>query len=147
MRAVAALITGLVTAAPLLTACDAGSSGANASCVGPYLDAHPPGERPGGPPPSVRAGGDLTVYGHWFTSTCNDTGQDHEPVRPLPPDTLTLTLPGARPGGSVPLGTFTPEGDELGFAVTIHIPAHTPTGVARVADGEGRTFRFHVAAS
>ena len=139
MRAIVALAAAL----PLLAACGSLEQGgtSNASCVGPYLDAHPPGAGYGGKPPTVHAGSDLTVYGHWFTSTCNDTNQAHDPLRALPPETLTLTLPGAE---ATPLGTFNPTGEDLGFEVTIHVPPDTPTGRALVTGEDGRTFRFHV---
>lgn len=141
MRTVAAIIVAL----PLLAACSTTSGGAaNASCAGPLLDAVPPGapydRTPG---PTVPAGAELTIYGHWFTSTCNDTSNAHDPMRPLPPETLTLTLPGA--ATPVPLGTFTPSGKDLGFRVTVHVPGDTPAGPAVVAGQEGRTFGFTVA--
>lgn len=101
-----------------------------ASCVGPHLNDQPPGGAFRGPTPTVNAGETLTIYGHWYTSTCNDTG-GHAPLVPLPPVHLTLTLPG---GAVEPLGTFTPAGQDLGFSTTVVVPAGTPAGTAKVSD-------------
>ncbi len=38
-------------------------------------------------------GDTITIYGHWYTTTCNDTG-GHDPLRPPPLVHLTLRLPG-----------------------------------------------------
>lgn len=52
---------------------------ASASCVAPYIDDQPPGGDFGAAPPTVAPGGRITVYGHFYTETCNDTGGD-EPL-------------------------------------------------------------------
>jgi hypothetical protein len=78
----------------------------------------------------VRPGGTLTVYGHWYTATCNDTGS-RDPVKPLRPVHLTLSLPGGENRG---LGVFTPGGRDMGFVVTVRIPANTRAGTATIRD-------------
>jgi hypothetical protein len=137
-----AAVSALVV--PMLVACGGSSSGgANASCVGPYLDDQQPGGRYGAPAPTVTTGETLTVYGHGYTSTCNDTGGD-DPQEPLAPVHLTLTLPGAR---VVPLGEFTPHGRDMGFKADVHIPRGTRGGTAMIRDDQTNpvTYRFKVA--
>src|SRR5262245_58437670 len=46
----------------------------SASCVAPYLDAVPPNAPSVAAASPVSPGDSLTFYGHWYTSTCNDTG-------------------------------------------------------------------------
>jgi hypothetical protein len=101
---------------------------ANASCVGPYLDDQPPGARFGTAAPTVSPGETLVVYGHWFTSICNDTG-GNDPVLPLAPVRLSLTLPG---GQIVPLGQFTARGPDMGFHVEVDVPAGARAGTATI---------------
>ena len=130
------------------TACGAtGGGNTDASCAQPYLDARPPGGTygPDGSVPSVPAGSTIRVYGHWFTTTCNDTG-GHAPLEPMDPVRLELTLPG---GSTRDLGTFTPSGDDLGFSTVVEVPAGTPEGRAGVGttSGEGAPFVFTVAAA
>jgi hypothetical protein len=84
---------------------------ASASCVGPYIDAQPPGGTFGADPPTVAPGGTITVYGHWYTSTCNDTG------------------------GNDPLEPLEPSGRSMGFAAAIRLPEDAPNGPATVDDG------------
>src|SRR5690348_14703904 len=71
--------------------------GVGASCIAPYVDDQPPGDPSGQEPARVVAPGDsLKLYGHWYTSTCNDTGgASSAPMEPLPPVHVTLTLPGS----------------------------------------------------
>ncbi len=78
----------------------------------------------------MHPGDGLVVYGHWYTSTCNDTGR-RDPLQPLPPVRLTLTLPGGR---VEPAGTFTPAGSDMGFHATVQIPADTRAGTATLSD-------------
>jgi len=103
---------------------------ASASCVGPYLNDQPPSGPFRGAIPTVRPGGTIRIYGHWYTSTCNDTG-GHDPLEPLRPVHLILTLPG---GAVEPLGEFTPGGRHMGFSTRVHIPAGAPAGSATVSD-------------
>ena len=126
-------------AALVLAGCGAASGGgsggggrAAASCVGPYLDDQPPGAavRGAAAPATVAPGATVTIHGHWYTSTCNDTG-GHDPLKPLPPVRLTLTLPG---GQVQQLGEFTPGGPDLGFSSPVQIPAGAARGTATVAD-------------
>ncbi len=102
----------------------------NASCVAPYLNDQPPNGSFRSPPLTVRPGDTVTVYGHWYTGTCNDTGT-HERVTPLRPVRLTLSLPG---GKTQRLGPFTPGGQDTGFVATMRIPAGTGTGTATIHD-------------
>ena len=108
---------------------------ASASCVAPYLD-HQPSSRLRASArdlaPTVGPGESITIYGHWYTSTCNDTG-GHDPLEPLPPVHLTLTLPG---GDVTQLGAFHPGGADMGFAVEVHVPPGTPAGAAQVRDDQ-----------
>lgn len=114
----------------LLAACGGSQGGSDASCVGPYVDDQPPGGAYGAPPPTVSSGGNLTLYGHWYTSTCNDTG-GNAPLKPLPPVRLTINLPG---GSVMHVGPFTPKGKDLGFSTTVQLPARTPAGIVTVND-------------
>ena len=109
----------------------AGDAHAAASCVGPYLDDQPPGGTFGGPAPTVRPGDSLEVYGHFYTRTCNDTGQDR-PLVALPDVRLTVTFPN---GDEVLLGPFTPGGRDMGFAATIEVPSDARAGEVMVTDG------------
>jgi hypothetical protein len=70
------------------------------------------------------------VYGHWYTETCNDTG-DNQPLCPLPDVTLTVTLPG---GDQTTLGPFQPAGPDMGFRAILTIPPDTGPGVVTVSD-------------
>jgi hypothetical protein len=118
----------------------------SASCAAPYLDAVPPTAPSASAATPVSPGDRLTIYGHWYTSTCNDTGNDtgaSNPLEPLPPVHLTLTLPG---GEVTDLGRFTPAGDDMGFSVVVEVPAGTPAGLATVRDDQEHpaTYTFHV---
>ena len=107
--------------------------GANvvASCNPPLLNDHPPGPGYSAPDSNVvRPGDTLTIYGHWYKLVCNDTGAS-DPIEPLPPVHVTLTLPG---GKTQPLGEFTPSGRDLGFTVHVLIPDDAPTGTATISD-------------
>ena len=124
-----------------------GGQAAGASCVAPYLDDQPPtgDAEPAAPAPTVHPGDSLRVYGHWFTSTCNDTG-GHDPYEPLPPVHLTVTFPG---GATQDLGEASPAGSDMGFSEVVRVPDGTPDGTATVrGDGElPTTYRFPVAAA
>ncbi|MGZ6590287.1 MAG: hypothetical protein ACXVDH_03480 [Nocardioides sp.] len=137
----------LIAALPLLAGCGSHGevAGGSASCVGPHLDAYPPGERGSDQRPIVAVGGEITVYGHWFTDVCNDTNHDIRPLTPLGPVAMTLTLPGN--GAPTPLGTFTPAGPDLGFSARVRIPQDAPAGAATVADEAGHTFTFRITAN
>jgi hypothetical protein len=138
-----AILGGASALLLLATACGGspGTRGAeNASCVGPYLNDQPPTGAFRGPVPTVRPGDTITVYGHRYTTTCNDTGGD-DPQEPLPPVRLTVTLPG---GVAQPLGEFTPAGDDLGFSTMVDVPANTPAGTATVRDDLQHTYTFSV---
>lgn len=136
---------GLVILMLLFSACsgpnDTGGTTA-ASCVGPYLSDQPPSGPFRGPVPTVVPGDAITIYGHWYTSTCNDTG-GHDPLRPLPPVHLTLALPG---GAVEELGEFNPKGQDMGFSTAVQVPAGTPAGTATVSDDQQypRTYRFKI---
>jgi hypothetical protein len=140
---------GWILLIPLLAACETTTTSNGqtaASCVGPYLDDQPRvGGRFGAPPPTVHPGEVLTVYGHWYTSTCNDTGEQ-DPLQPLPSVRLTLTLPG---GDTRRLGRHTPAGPDMGFSVSVRIPARAHNGSATISDdrgGAGRaTFKYTIA--
>ena len=92
--------------------------------------------------PSVSPGATITIYGHWYTSTCNDTG-GNDPLTPLSPVHLTLTLPG---GDVQELGEFNPSGQDLEFFTGVHVPAATRAGTATVRDDQQHpaTYRFKV---
>ncbi len=111
------------------------------SCVAPYLNDQPPDGVVGGPAPTVSPGGTLTVYGHWYTSTCNDTGQ-HAPLKALAPVHLTVTLPG---GAVEELGEFHPQGNDMGFSTTVRIPVGTPAGPADIHDDRAPEAHFQFA--
>lgn len=137
-------LVGAVAAVLLAAACaDSGNvrGGAAASCAGPYLNALPPSGGFRGPVQTVRPGDTLTVYGHWYTSTCNDTG-GHAPLKPLPVQ-LTLTLPG---GAVDHLGRFTGRGEDMGFTTAVRVPAGTSTGTAWIRDNRRypATYKFKV---
>lgn len=134
---------------PVLVACGspAGSGGqGSASCAQPYLNNQPPNGGTRAAAKSVRPGGSLTIYGHWYTSTCNDTSS-HDPLKALPPVHLTLTLPGGRVES---LGEFVPSGADMGFAASLRIPAGTHDGIATITDDQTpypASYRFVVAAT
>jgi hypothetical protein len=129
----------------LITGCGAsratgGTSGA--SCVAPYLNDQPPSGPFHGPTPTVAAGGTVTIYGHWYTTTCNDTG-GHDSLQAMPPVHLTLTLPG---GATTEMGQFTGHGQDMGFSTTVQVPGPTPAGTATIHDDQPHpaTFTFKV---
>ena len=129
----------------LTTACSqSGGAGedAAASCVGPYLNDQPPSGPFRGATPTVAPGEGLTVYGHWYAETCNDTGGD-EPLVPLKSVHLTLEL---SDGSVTELGEFEPRGGDVGFSATVSVPAGTPSWVATVSDDRSlpATFEFQV---
>lgn len=142
----------LVAALAVLLTCAAcgGTSGANgnaggaanASCVAPYLNDQPPSGPFHARVPTVSPGSVITIYGHWYTSTCNDTGGD-EPLKPLPPVHLTLTLPG---GEVEDVGELSAGGPDLGFSTEAHVPPTTPEGIATVRDDQEHpaTYTFKV---
>ena len=123
-----------------------GTSEANgtssASCAAPYLDDQPSSGQVRGPVPTVSPGAMVTIYGHWYTSTCNDTG-GNDPLMPLPPVHLTLTLPG---GDVQELGEFKPNGEDMGFSIDVRVPPDTRSGTATVGDDEQHpaTYEFKV---
>lgn len=123
-------------------ACGGVQTTSAASCVGPHLNDQPPNGAFRGPTPTVSPGQSLTIFGHWYTSTCNDTG-GHAPLEPLPPVHLSVTLPG---GAVEPLGTFTPTGQDLGFSTAVVVPTGTPTGTATVSDDRvyPATYEFEI---
>ncbi len=90
----------------------------------------------------MRAGDSVEIYGHWYTSTCNDTCRN-DPLVPLPDVELTLTLPGGQPQR---LGRFTPAGQDFGFNVTVHIPETARPGTATIKDDRSppAVYRFQV---
>ncbi len=138
----AATVSTLVAA--LLVACGSSPTGGS-KCLGPYLDDQPPSGRYGAPAPTASPGETLTIFGHWYTATCNDTGGS-DPLKPLAPVHLTLTLPG---GQTVPLGEFTPHGQDMGFNAEVHIPPGTSAGTATIRDDQRypETYRFKVRAT
>jgi hypothetical protein len=118
-------------------------AGEGASCVAPYLDSVPPDATSVAAAHPVRPGASVTVYGHWYTSTCNDTNHSHDPLRPLRPVHLTAIWPN---GEVQRLGTFTPAGRDMGFSVVVHVPREARPGTARIRDDQAHpsTYRFHV---
>ena len=146
----------LLVALPVLVACESkpsyhfraavdATSGGEASCVSPYLNNQPPDGPYIFPTPKLTPGQKITVYGHWYTPTCNDTGT-HDPVTPLPPVQLTLRLPG---GKTRRLGRFTPGGPDMGFSVLVRIPAASRQGTATIRDDRSpypAIYRFSIAA-
>jgi hypothetical protein len=138
------LVAMAVGALASLTGCGLPTSNGapNASCHGPYLNDQPHTGVFRGPPRTVSPGESFRVYGHWYTSTCNDTG-GQEPHQPLPPVHLTLVLPG---GAVQELGEFRPDGTDLGFSELVHVPAGTPAGTATVRDDreDPATYRFRI---
>jgi len=114
----------------------------SASCVAPYLDSVPPNTSTVEAAEPVAPGDSLTIYGHWYTSTCNDTGPG-DLLQPLQPVHLTLTWPS---GAVDDLGEFVPGGQDMGFSVVVQVPAGTPAGVAKVRDDQEypSTYRFRV---
>jgi hypothetical protein len=139
LRALGVLLILLSTAS---TESNGTGEGAAASCVGPYLNDWPPSGPFRAPTPTVAPGEGLTVYGHWYTNTCNDTGGD-EPLVPLEPVHLTLTLPD---GSVTELGEFEPHGNDMGFSTTVTVPPGTRSGVATVSDDRNlpATYEFNV---
>lgn len=138
---------GLMLVVPVLVACGANGTedraASSESCVGPYLDDQPPASRVfRGPRPTVSPGHSITIYGHWYAKSCNDTG-GHDPLQPLPPVRLTLTLPG---GHHQSLGRYTPGGPDMGFVATVLIPAANAYGTATISDDRDprATFRITV---
>ncbi len=117
-----------------------GTSGA--SCVAPYLNDQPPSGPFSGPTPTVSPGSTITIYGHWYTTTCNDTG-GHDPLKPMPPVHVTLTLPG---GAVEHGGELHPRGRDMGFSTALEVPAGTPAGTATVRDDQAppATFTFKI---
>lgn len=87
-------------------------------------------------------GATIKIYGHWYTSTCNDTG-GKDPLEPLTPVHLTLMLPGGIPQN---LGEFQASGQDMGFSVEVHVPAATRAGAATIRDDRQypATYNFQV---
>ncbi len=124
-------VVSVLALTPMLAACTGGSAGESSSCVAPYLDDQGPGGTYGGPAATASAGGALTVYGHWYTASCNDTNHGSDDHVPLPAVRLTLTLPDS---SSQDLGAFTPSGGDLGFHVVVQLPRTSVPGTASVTD-------------
>ncbi|WP_017935977.1 hypothetical protein [Nocardioides sp. Iso805N] len=129
---------------PLLAACSDTSSGQNASCRGPYLDDQSPTGVYGAPAPTIQPGRTVTIYGHWYTDTCNDTSIDNAPLKPLPAVQLTLRMSDR---SAVSLGRFVPDGPDMGFKVSVRVPTTAPQGAATITDDLNNTYRFTVAGS
>ena len=107
-----------------------GSPASAASCVAPYIDDPPPRGQFGAPAPTVAPGDVVELHGHWYTSACNDTGEQR-PHEPLADVRLTVTLPQGR---VVRLGPFTPGGPDMGFTAMVEIPADAAAGTVLVTD-------------
>jgi hypothetical protein len=114
----------------------------NASCVGPYLNDQPPNGPFHGPVPTVSPGATITIYGHWYTSTCNDTGGDDPLEAALPTVHVTVTLPGAMCRNSASSISC----KDMGFSTEVHVPVATRAGTATVRDDRQypATYRFTV---
>lgn len=138
-------IAGGLSLLSLLTACGSSQGSSDASCVGPYVDDQSPTGTYGAPPPTVSSGGKLRLYGHWYTSTCNDTGGNAS-LKPLPPVRLTINLPG---GSVMHVGPLTPGGKDMGFSTTVQLPAQTPAGTATVNDNlaDATTYKFTISSA
>lgn len=126
-------------------ATDGATTGTSASCVAPYVDSTAPDASPasaaGDQGEEVAPGGSITLYAHWYTTTCNDTGGD-DPLRPMAPVRLTVTYPS---GVVQHLGPFTPASRDMGFSARVDVPDRTPRGVATVRDDQqDRPYRFEV---
>jgi hypothetical protein len=146
--ALAAALVACGTDGPSTTVRPTGTAGEgmgqSASCVAPYLDDQPPGGPPATAAPTVSPGESLVIYGHWFASTCNDTG-GNDPVEPLAPVRLTLKLPDGR---AIPLGEHTPSGPDMGFSADVGIPSSASDGSATILSDQSvaQTYRFEIRA-
>ena len=120
--------------------------------MGPYLDDQGPGGTYGAPTPTVRAGDRLTLFGHFYASTCHDVVQfradgtrvdDGRRIVPLPEVHLTVTFADGRVER---LGPFTPGGDDFGFAATVQLSDVAVPGTVTVADDRAfpATYRFQI---
>lgn len=93
---------------------------------------------------TVRPGDTVKLYGHGYTSTCSDTGED-DAIVPLEAVSLVLRLPG---GSRVQLGEFKPqvEDTDAGFSVAVAVPADALAGTATVVDDRSpaTTYRFAI---
>ena len=139
------LLIGVLAVVSLSAGCGGSQSTggtSSASCVGPYLNDQQPSGLFKGPTPTVRPGTAITIYGHWYTSTCNDTG-GQDPLKPLPPVHLTLTLPG---GAVKELGEFKAQGQDMGFSIAVDVPPGTSAGTATVRDDRPypATYKFKI---
>ena len=139
----AARLVASVALLAVLGACANSTSGGASSCIGPYIDDQGPNGTYGSPAATVSPGDALTLYGHWYANACNDNNHATAVVGPLPPVRLTLHLPD---GSTRDLGPRTPAGHDLGFSVTVHVPASAKTGPASVSDDRtpAATYRFVV---
>lgn len=103
-----------------------GGGGIGASCAGPQLRLA--GEPAHSRTPDVRVGQELTVTGHFFLDSCNDTNpQLHPAPRPL---RVGISLRGH--GRTVLLRTVQAHGELGTFRATVRIPAGYPVGTARL---------------
>lgn len=147
-----ATAAALVAAVFVFAACGTGQTEGNAvssaGCYGPWFDNDAVGEPPDSPTVdpvvSMSAGETIDLFGHGYTSTCNDTG-GHSGLRPLGPVHLTASLPG---GSKIQLGEFTPRAEkaDVGFVVSVTVPAGTPAGTAVLSDdlSPATTYRFTI---
>ncbi len=133
-------ILAVIALVPLLAACTSFTAGESASCVSPYIDDQGLRGTFGAPTATASAGDNLTLYGHWYTSTCNDTNQGNGDPAPLPPVRLTLTLPDKTVHN---LGSFTPAGADVGFHVVVHLPRTAVPGTASITDDREPPAVYH----
>lgn len=118
-----------------------------AGCYGPWLDndssGEPPDSLPAAPGVTVSPGETVKIYGHGYTSTCNDTG-DRSELEPLGSVNLTVTLPD---GMRIQLGEFIPrvEKDDVGFVANVTVPAGAAAGTAVVSDTRSPAATYRIA--
>jgi hypothetical protein len=80
----------------------------------------------------VPPGATITLYGHWYTSTCNDTA-GNDALMPLPTVHMSVKLPG---GDVQELGESDPSGKDMGFSTEVHLPVSARAGTATVRDDQ-----------
>jgi hypothetical protein len=136
----AAHLTVTIALLPLIGACAIPASGENAACVSPYIDDQRPNGDYGAPAATVSPGDALTIFGHWYTDTCNDTNPATADPKPLPSVRLTLILPD---GSTRDLGLATPAGPDVGFQVTVQVPPSAKDGPASVSDDRTPPAKYH----
>ena len=123
------------------------NSDSGSGCYGPWLDNDPSGEPPDSVPPSpsvtVSPGATIKIYGHGYTFTCNDTGEDGA-LKPVGAVELTLTSPD---GTQEQLGRFAPmvANGDAGFVADVTVPAGMQAGAVVVSDDRSPAASYRIA--